>query len=54
MKFYTSHLECCNDVESSGNPNAAALLGLLGIVVPSGTPIGINCSPVSVIGPNSW
>ncbi|KAJ6471462.1 hypothetical protein C8R45DRAFT_1014457 [Mycena sanguinolenta] len=37
---------CCQQVGSSSDPAIAQFLGLLGVVVPSGTQVGINCSPL--------
>ncbi|KAH8109099.1 hydrophobin-251 [Phellopilus nigrolimitatus] len=47
----TGPIQCCSSVQSAGSPSIASLLGLLGIVVQDVTvPIGVNCSPISVIG----
>ncbi|KAI0076944.1 fungal hydrophobin [Panus rudis PR-1116 ss-1] len=47
----TGPVQCCNSVQQSNNPGTAALLGLLGVVVQGvAVPIGITCSPISVIG----
>ncbi|KLO15754.1 fungal hydrophobin [Schizopora paradoxa] len=42
---------CCNSVTSSSDPATALLLGLLGVVVQGvDIPIGIGCSPITVVG----
>ncbi|KAF8649124.1 hypothetical protein AX16_006005 [Volvariella volvacea WC 439] len=47
----TGEITCCNQVQSAGTPAVSTLLGLLGIVVQDvNVPIGITCSPISVIG----
>jgi len=47
----TGPVQCCDSVQSAGSPAASTLLGLLGIVVQGAdVPIGITCSPISVIG----
>ncbi|KAN0094588.1 hydrophobin [Tylopilus felleus] len=47
----TGSLQCCDSVQKSGEGNPIdELLGLLNIVVPVGTSVGANCSPVTVIG----
>ncbi|RPD55313.1 fungal hydrophobin [Lentinus tigrinus ALCF2SS1-7] len=47
----TGSLECCNNVEKAGAPSAAAILGLLGIVVQDlNVLVGLTCSPITVIG----
>jgi hypothetical protein len=43
-------LQCCNIVSSANNPTVGALLGLLGIVVPPNTTVGINCTSLSPTG----
>ncbi|TFK26276.1 hypothetical protein FA15DRAFT_588626 [Coprinopsis marcescibilis] len=49
------HLLCCGSVQPANVDPTATLLGLLGIAVtPGTTPVGINCTPVSVIGGISW
>ncbi|KAF5344529.1 hypothetical protein D9758_016471 [Tetrapyrgos nigripes] len=47
----TGSLQCCNSVQSASSSPVASLLGLLGIVVGDITAlVGLNCSPISVIG----
>ncbi|KAI0777707.1 fungal hydrophobin-domain-containing protein [Trametes elegans] len=47
----TGNLQCCNSVVESNSDSANLLLGLLGIVLGDLTGlIGLNCSPLSVIG----
>jgi hypothetical protein len=47
----TGDAQCCNSVVNSNNPAATSLLGLLGIVVQGvDVSVGLNCSPISVIG----
>ncbi|KAH9919985.1 fungal hydrophobin [Epithele typhae] len=47
----TGDVQCCNSLESADSPSGSLLLGLLGIVVQGvDVVLGINCSPISVIG----
>ncbi|EJF58017.1 fungal hydrophobin [Dichomitus squalens LYAD-421 SS1] len=55
----TGDLQCCESTETigisstsrAGSPAGAALLGLLGVVVQDANVLlGINCSPITVIG----
>ncbi|KDR84489.1 hypothetical protein GALMADRAFT_237367 [Galerina marginata CBS 339.88] len=47
----TGDLQCCQSVQSASTPSVASLLTLLGVVVGSVTaPVGVTCSPISVIG----
>ncbi|KAL7284173.1 hypothetical protein ACG7TL_001455 [Trametes sanguinea] len=47
----TGPIQCCNSVQSASDPVASLLLGLLGIVVEGvDVLLGLNCSPISVIG----
>ncbi|OSD02172.1 hydrophobin 1 [Trametes coccinea BRFM310] len=47
----TGNLQCCDSTESAGSAAGAALLGLLGIVVQDlNVLLGVNCSPITVIG----
>ena len=53
----TGPIQCCNSVQNAGAPAVAGLLGLLGIVLQDvNVPVGLTCSPISVIGVpgNSW
>ncbi|KAF9552098.1 fungal hydrophobin, partial [Agrocybe pediades] len=47
----TGDLQCCNSTGAASESSISALLGLLGIVVQDVTAlVGVNCSPISVIG----
>ena len=53
----TGPIQCCNSVQAAGAPAVSALFALLGIVVQDvNVPVGVTCSPISVIGVpgNSW
>ncbi|KJA19436.1 hypothetical protein HYPSUDRAFT_217661 [Hypholoma sublateritium FD-334 SS-4] len=46
----TGSLQCCNSVQNADAPAAAALLGVLGIVLQDVTAqVGLTCSPISAI-----
>ncbi|EAU87422.1 CoH1 [Coprinopsis cinerea okayama7 len=47
----TGPVQCCNSISTAKDPATSLLLGLLGIVVQDlNIPIGLTCSPISVIG----
>ncbi|THH13558.1 hypothetical protein EW146_g6668 [Bondarzewia mesenterica] len=47
-------LQCCQTVGKSNDPSIAKELGLLGVVVQGvAVPIGISCTPITVIGVGS-
>ena len=47
----TGALQCCDSVEKASDPAAATILKSIGVVVQDvTTPIGITCSPISVVG----
>ncbi|OBZ77310.1 Hydrophobin-3 [Grifola frondosa] len=49
-----SDIQCCNSVIDSNSASASLLLGLLGVVLGDITGlIGLNCSPISVVGVGS-
>ncbi|KAL0064295.1 hypothetical protein AAF712_008739 [Marasmius tenuissimus] len=54
----TGPVQCCNQVQSAKDAPTGllSLLGLLGVVLGANVPIGLGCSPISVIGVggNSW
>ncbi|KAJ7915002.1 hypothetical protein B0H13DRAFT_2324806 [Mycena leptocephala] len=46
--------QCCASVQSASNSAVSSLLSLLGIVLNGlDVPIGLSCSPVTVVG-NNW
>ncbi|KAH9848748.1 hydrophobin [Lenzites betulinus] len=50
----TGPISCCQDVRSADDHSVATLLGLLGVVVHDLTAsVGLQCSPISVIGASS-
>ncbi|KAJ7176341.1 POH2 hydrophobin [Mycena crocata] len=49
----TSVLICCNSVVSSTSAAASGVLGLLGLDLDGlDVPVGLSCSPITVIGNN--
>ncbi|KAJ4466325.1 hydrophobin 2, partial [Lentinula aciculospora] len=47
----TGPIQCCNTVEPASASSAAAILGILGIVLQDlNVLVGLTCSPISVIG----
>ncbi|KAH9475718.1 Fruiting body protein SC3 [Psilocybe cubensis] len=47
----TGGLQCCNSTGTANSDAISKILGLLGIVVQDVTAlVGVNCSPISVIG----
>ncbi|EIW55699.1 fungal hydrophobin [Trametes versicolor FP-101664 SS1] len=47
----TGEIKCCNSVQQANSPSAAALLGLLGVVVQGvDVLVGLTCDPISVVG----
>ncbi|KAJ3565974.1 hypothetical protein NP233_g7292 [Leucocoprinus birnbaumii] len=47
----TGTIQCCNQVQSSSSSLVGLLAGLLGIVLgPVEALVGVNCSPITVIG----
>ncbi|THV08311.1 fungal hydrophobin [Dendrothele bispora CBS 962.96] len=47
----TAPVQCCNSVQPAGSKAASSLLATVGVVIQDLTvPIGITCSPISVIG----
>ncbi|OBZ72311.1 Hydrophobin-1 [Grifola frondosa] len=49
----TGPIQCCNQTTTADDPVAALLLGLLGIVLGADVPVGLQCSPLSVVGVGS-
>lgn len=46
----TGPIQCCDSVGTSSEGPIQAILGLLGIVVGALIPIGVNCSPATILG----
>ncbi|KAI0755673.1 fungal hydrophobin-domain-containing protein [Fomes fomentarius] len=47
----TGPVQCCNSTATAGSAAGSAILGLLGIVVQDlNLLLGLNCSPITVIG----
>jgi len=50
----TAPVQCCNSVEAAGAPGVSALLATVGVVLQDvNIPIGITCTPISVVGVGS-
>jgi hypothetical protein len=50
----TAPVQCCQDVQSAGSDAASKLLATVGVVVQDLTiPIGITCTPITVVGVGS-
>ena len=50
----TGPIQCCQSTTTAGAPAAAAILGLLGVVVQDlNVLLGLDCSPISVVGVGS-
>ncbi|KAH9848261.1 fungal hydrophobin-domain-containing protein [Lenzites betulinus] len=49
----TGPIQCCNDVQSSESEKVQSLAGLLGMVLKPNTMVGLQCSPINVIGVGS-
>ncbi|KAJ7364707.1 fungal hydrophobin, partial [Mycena albidolilacea] len=47
-----STTQCCKSVQQSNTLGMTTLLGLLGVVVDAVVPIGLSCSPITVVGNN--
>ncbi|KAH8822405.1 fungal hydrophobin [Flagelloscypha sp. PMI_526] len=43
-------VQCCNSVTRANDKTASLIASLLGIVLPTNAAVGLNCSPLSVIG----
>ncbi|KAI0738058.1 fungal hydrophobin [Daedaleopsis nitida] len=47
----TGAIQCCQSTETAGSTAGSALLGLLGVAVQDlNVLLGVNCSPITVIG----
>ena len=48
----TGPIHCCDSVQDASSPDASNILkGLsLGVPIAAGVPVGLNCSPLSVLG----
>ncbi|KAF5354403.1 hypothetical protein D9758_010747 [Tetrapyrgos nigripes] len=47
----TGPIQCCNSVDKAGSAAVSTILGLLGVIIQDlNVLVGINCSPISVIG----
>ena len=50
----TGQIQCCQQVVPASDLNPAVLNGLLGVVIQDvNVPVGLTCSPISVIGVGS-
>ncbi|KAI0822559.1 fungal hydrophobin [Trametes gibbosa] len=46
----TGPVQCCDKVTNAEDPVAKLLLGLLGIILGPDVAVGLECSPISIIG----
>lgn len=46
----TGEIHCCNSVQSSSSPAGLAALASVGAAVGINVPVGLTCSPLSVVG----
>ncbi|KAJ7364744.1 fungal hydrophobin, partial [Mycena albidolilacea] len=44
--------QCCSSVQQSNSAGLGSILGLLGVVLNAVVPIGLGCSPITVLGNN--
>ncbi|KAI5122415.1 hypothetical protein M0805_002965 [Coniferiporia weirii] len=50
----TAPVQCCDSVTSAGSSAAAPILASIGVVVQDlNIPVGLTCSPISVVGVGS-
>lgn len=50
----TGALQCCQSVQPGGSPAVAPILKSIGVVVQDvNIPVGVTCSPISVVGVGS-
>ena len=49
----TSKQNCCKTVSEASDPDTNKLLGLLGVIADVQALVGINCTPITVIGTGS-
>ncbi|KAL5480432.1 hypothetical protein ACEPAI_1702 [Sanghuangporus weigelae] len=50
----TAPIQCCDSVQPAGSDDASKELGLLGIIAQGlDVPIGLTCTPVTVVGTGS-
>jgi len=46
----TGSMHCCNSVKQANDSSTSVLLGLLGLVLDPTVLVGMQCSPLSVVG----
>ncbi|PFH48943.1 hypothetical protein AMATHDRAFT_148816 [Amanita thiersii Skay4041] len=46
----TGPVQCCNSVTTTANPVARTIAGIVGATLGLDVPVGLGCSPLSVIG----
>ncbi|KIJ64703.1 hypothetical protein HYDPIDRAFT_111272 [Hydnomerulius pinastri MD-312] len=50
----TGPIQCCNSMQTAGSGDIVdELLGLLGLDIGAGTPVGVSCSPITAVGTGS-
>ncbi|KAI0263751.1 fungal hydrophobin [Gloeopeniophorella convolvens] len=49
----TAPVQCCDTSTTSSNPTAASILQSIGVVLGADIPVGLTCTPITVVGAGS-